>query len=370
MAILDIASRFVSKNATLPILQNIYLKASIDTLIIRATDMEKYVEIEAPCNILLEGSITVNARTFLDILKTLESDQVELSAEAKTDILTIKTEKDTFEINGLPAVEYVALPEIPQQSSFIVDTTLFSKGISDVEYAITEKSFSPVLTGVLIKSRTDGDQSLVFVGSDSFRLAEYKIANRLGQDFSLIIPKVSITDIKTLLDYAVSKEVEEMKLNYSENLVAISLELDGLKIVATSLLIQGSFPAYEREEVMPTSFVSKIMMDRQECEKAIKKIWILTKDINNLVQIDMEENKVIISSGGKRDKGAGTTQIPAIVEGERFSFAVNGRYITDFIRTMESDTLIFNLNSNQKPILLQDKDNTTTRYIIRPLINN
>ena len=41
-------------NSTLPILQNIYMKASIDTLNIRATDMEKYVDIEIPCEIKLE----------------------------------------------------------------------------------------------------------------------------------------------------------------------------------------------------------------------------------------------------------------------------------------------------------------------------
>jgi len=52
--IIDISSRFVAKNATLPILQNIYLKASIDSLIVRATDMEKYVEIESPCDIKVE----------------------------------------------------------------------------------------------------------------------------------------------------------------------------------------------------------------------------------------------------------------------------------------------------------------------------
>jgi DNA polymerase III sliding clamp (beta) subunit (PCNA family) len=50
----DIASRFVAKNATLPILQNIYLKASIDNLTMRSTDMEKYIEIEMPCKIITE----------------------------------------------------------------------------------------------------------------------------------------------------------------------------------------------------------------------------------------------------------------------------------------------------------------------------
>ncbi|MBU0627531.1 hypothetical protein KKH82_09310 [Patescibacteria group bacterium] len=52
--VMDIATRFVAKNATLPILQNLYFKASIDSLILRATDMEKYVEIEMPCNVVVE----------------------------------------------------------------------------------------------------------------------------------------------------------------------------------------------------------------------------------------------------------------------------------------------------------------------------
>jgi hypothetical protein len=43
-------------------------------------------------------------------------------------------------------------------------------------------------------------------------------------------------------------------LKCSDNLVAFELEIDGMKVVATSLLIQGNFPEYEREEVMPTQF--------------------------------------------------------------------------------------------------------------------
>jgi DNA polymerase III sliding clamp (beta) subunit (PCNA family) len=52
--ILDILGKFVSKHSTLPILENIYLKTNIDTLILRATDMEKYVEISLPTKIHAE----------------------------------------------------------------------------------------------------------------------------------------------------------------------------------------------------------------------------------------------------------------------------------------------------------------------------
>ncbi len=367
LGLLDIASRFVSKNSTLPILQNIYLKASIDSLLIRATDMEKYIEVELPCAVQIEGSITVNAKMFLDILKTIESETVEFSVNQQTSIMTIKTTKDTFDINGISASEYVALPEVPQENSFMLDTTIFSKGTEKVEYAITEKSFSPILTGMLMKSKTEWDQhKIIFVGTDSFRLSEYKTLNTNTNDFSLVIPKVAITDIKYLVNYAIDKEVPEMLIKYSDNLVAFELNVEGVKIVATSLLIQGNFPEYEREEVMPTQFVTKIMLDKKDCENAIKKIWILTRDTNNFIQIETQGTKVILSSG-KTDKGAGITELPAIIDGEALTFGINGRYVTDFIRMMSSDTLIFNLVNSQKPLVLMDKDDDANRYVVRPL---
>ena len=366
----DIAAKFVSKNSTLPILQNIYLKASIDSLLIRATDMEKYVEIEIPCEVQIEGAITINAKTFLDILKTIESENIELSVDQKTNIMTIKTPKDTFDINGIAASEYVALPEVPQENSFVLDTLAFSKGIDHVEYAVTEKSFSPVLTGVLMKTgKWDASNKLIFVGTDSFRLSEYRVNHTNASDFSLIMPKALVNDMRTVVNFAIGKEVADMKVNYSENLIAFSFVIEDIKIIETSLLIQGNFPEYEREEVLPTQFVTKVMLDKNECEKAIRKIWILTRDINNFIQIETKDSKVVISSG-KTDKGAGITELAAIIDGEPLTFAVNGRYISDFIKNMESDTLVFNIINSQKPVVLMDKDEENNRYVVRPLINN
>ena len=367
--ILDIASRFVSKNSTLPILQNIYLKASIDTLLVRATDMEKYIEIEQPCNVQIEWAITVNAKTFMDIMKTIDTDVVEFTVDQKSNIMTIKTTKDTFEINWIPASEYVALPEVPQDNSLTLDTSIFVKWLDKVEYAVWEKSFSPVLTWVVMKSKMeDGQPKIIFVWTDSFRLSEFKTLNTHSDDFCLIIPKVAIWDIWQVVKYAVDKEVPDMIVKYSENLVAFELVIDWVKVVATSLLVQGNFPEYEREEVMPTQFTGKIMLDKKDCENAIKKIAILTRDINNFIQIETQGTKVLISSW-KTDKWAWTTEIPAIIDWEAVSFAVNGRYITDFIRAMASDTLVFNVVNGQKPLVLMDKDDDTNRYVVRPLTN-
>ncbi|MDR0282595.1 MAG: hypothetical protein LBI53_04815 [Candidatus Peribacteria bacterium] len=96
---------------------------------------------------------------------------------------------------------------------------------------------------------------------------------------------------------------------------------------------------------------------------------MLTKDINNFIQIESQNDGAIISSG-KTDKGAGKTKINAIIDGESITLAVNGRYITDFIKEMESDELIFNIVNHQKPLIITDKGNERYKYVVRPLINN
>lgn len=369
---MDIATSFVAKNATLPILQNLYLKASIDTLVLRATDMEKYVEIEIPCTVTVEWAITINAKTFSDIIRTIEEKAIEINVDQKSQVMTIKSAKDVFEINWISASEYVALPDVPKDNSITLETGIFKQGIENVEFAVTEKNFSPVLTGILLKSKkTDEGNKLTFVGTDSFRLAEFKTDGTVesNNDFSLIIPKLTITDIQKIAEFAKTNECEEIQIHYSENLVAFQANIKKTKILATSLLIQWSFPEYDREEIMPKTFNTTILVDKGLCEKAIRKIWILTRDINNFIQIETDKDNIIISSG-KTNKWAGTTNIPAIIDGNPVSFGINGRYITDFIKIMKEDELLFNVVDNQKPLILGEKNNTQYKYVVRPLINS
>jgi len=368
--LLDLSVRFVSRNATLPVLQNIYLKASIDSLIIRATDMEKYIEIETPCEIKIEGAITVNAKMFTDIINTVEDENIEIQVNPKNQILTIKTSKDTFDINWIAASEYIALPEIPQENKIMLKTDIISEWVEKVEYSIIEKNFSPVLTGMLLKSKEENWQKkLIFVWTDSFRLAEYKIdVDQIENEISLIIPKISINDIKKITDYAKWKETEEATLQYWENLVAFSFKINETKITTTTLLIQWNFPEYDREDVMPKDFNTTIMVDKHICEKAIKKIGILTRDINNFIQIQTQWEQVTISSG-KTDKWTGITNIPAIITGSDITFWINWKYIIDFIKTIKWDEITFNLVDNQKPLIINDKWDEKYRYVVRPLIN-
>lgn len=368
--ITDLLLRFVSKHATLPVLENVYIKAWLDTVLFRATDMEKYLEVELEANPSDEGAITVNAKAFSDLLRTIEEKEVVMHIDPIKDVLTLSSASDEFVIKGISATEFVAVPTVQSDRSLELDTAIFTRGIAKVEYAVMEKNFSPVLTWVLLKTKQyDDGRKLLFVGTDSFRLAEYKVANIswVNTSYSIIIPKMHVGDIKKVAEYAQNHDVTTMKLQFSDNMVSCSFVVWTMKLQCTALLIQWMFPEYENENIMPTSFTAKAVIDKSQFDKSLKKISILTRDLNNYVLVKSKENVLELSSW-ETDIGQGETKVAAMIDGSMPSFGVNAKYVADFLRVAESTEIIMQVTATEKPIIFKDKDDEKFSYVVRPLI--
>lgn len=365
----DMVTRFVSKHSTLPILENIYIKWSGDTLVLRATDMEKYVNVEINATIEAEGALTINAKTFTDIIKTLEDEHTTLSIDQSKDKLIIKTASDNFSMKGIPAQEYVAIPEVRSDATIQLDAKEVSTGIGKVEYAVTEKNFSPVLTGIFMKMKQqDGKDYLVFVGSDSFRLAEYKIPTQWsGFPFEIIIPKTTSNDLKKVIEYYIVQGWTTMEMKFAENLVSFVMKIGDIELTTTSLLIQGSFPDYDNENIMPTTWTTKVQVDKTNLEKAIRKISIITRDINNYVSLQCNTDSLLVTSWDT-DRGDAQSSIPAVMQGDSVTLWLNGKYISDYLRAIEAPDLRMSIINAEKPVVLYDPQDDAYRYVVRPLI--
>jgi DNA polymerase III sliding clamp (beta) subunit (PCNA family) len=50
-----------------------------------------------------------------------------LTVDQQSQKLYIKSGKDSFDINGIPASEYVALPDVPQDNTLTLDTLSLSQ---------------------------------------------------------------------------------------------------------------------------------------------------------------------------------------------------------------------------------------------------
>jgi DNA polymerase-3 subunit beta len=257
---------------------------------------------------------------------------------------------------------------VQSETQNTIDTSTLINGISKIEYTISEKNFSPVLTGLLLSVTSEKNSYITFAGSDSFRLAEYK--SPLAGDhkpFTLIIPKTNIVDLQKVFEYQHAHGGEEVTINFSDNMISFTCPTDMGEIIATSLLIQGKFPDYNNEAIIPTQHKTSVIVNKDQLEKAIRKILILTRDINNYLLIKTTEDTLTITSG-VTDKGDAQTSIPAVVNGDRQEIGINGKYISDFIKQTESDEIHIHIIDNQKPLVLKDPTNDQYVYVARPLL--
>jgi DNA polymerase III sliding clamp (beta) subunit (PCNA family) len=63
---------------------------------------------------------------FTDFIKALDDEHVILSIDQSKDKLSIKTSNDDFSMKGIPAQEYVAIPEVRSEN----EMTLEAKSIT------------------------------------------------------------------------------------------------------------------------------------------------------------------------------------------------------------------------------------------------
>ena len=85
-----VVARAVTSRSTLPVLSNILIKTDEGRLRLSATNLELGITAWIGAKISEEGSLTVPARTFVDLISNLPSDEVALSVDERTQSLNVR----------------------------------------------------------------------------------------------------------------------------------------------------------------------------------------------------------------------------------------------------------------------------------------
>ena len=359
---LEFAKRFINKTSTIPILRNVCIIAGKEWLRLRTDDLNKNSSILIRgIKVFEEWSITVNAERLYDLLKKDKSYILELIV--KESDLCIIGEGIKNVLYGIPASEYIAETEKPE-CTIPCSTSLLLDAIEKVSYVITEKSFSPSLTGMLIKQI---DNLVHFVGTDSFRLVRYTAEADLG-DVEVIAPVDALKAIAPILKYAISIGATKIKLWMDYQKLSISISGGDQEIVVTTLLIQGNYPNYDREEIIPTSYAGYITVDRQELLQKLPQIMALTTAyLNYPVKLSVEDEKLTLSSG-KTDNGELSATLSCHCLGEVASLSINGKFLLDFLKKCSFPQIEIAIINSNRPVRITGMNDNNVEYIVRPLV--
>ena len=97
----------VERRTTIPILSNVLLKASGDTLQFKATDLEREVSESVAAKVQQPGAVTVPAHMLHDIVRKLpDGAQVEMKRDAEKERLTLTSGHSRFALQTLSAEDF------------------------------------------------------------------------------------------------------------------------------------------------------------------------------------------------------------------------------------------------------------------------
>src|SRR5512138_1440534 len=168
---LNIVSRAVSSRATLPVLSNILIATDEGRLRLSATNLELGITCWIPARIEQEGSTTVPARTFSDLINTLPGEQVALSLDTNTQTLNVRGGSSTNDIKCIDAQEFPPFPAPDFEDAVRLNVADFREMIQQVAFAASTDEARPVLMGVLVTVDRD---TITLAAADGFRLSVRK----------------------------------------------------------------------------------------------------------------------------------------------------------------------------------------------------
>lgn len=352
---LSIVNRAVNPNNTLPVLNNILVRAEGKQLILSATNLEIAITAAVEAAVENEGALTIPAKALTSYVALLSDEKVQLEV-VNGNTLEINSPGSKTDMKGIPSEEFPLLPKLDKPDSFKLPTKDLKPAIEQVVFAASTNISRPILTGTFW--RLSG-KSLKLAATDSYRLAEKSLELMMdtGVDLSFILPARTAQELAKVLT---GTESDEIEVQVSKG--QILFKVDGVELL--SRLIEGNFPDYEK--ILPKESKTRAMIPREDFILALKKISVIVRDSNNNVKTRLEAGRLLIFSD-ETQLGKGHVELSVTVEGEALEAALNVQYLLDVLGHLDDEQIDFGLNDGLSPVKVVPAQTSGYLHIIMPL---
>lgn len=348
-----LTERATGKNLTLPVLNSILFIVKNKKLILKATNLNIGIEITVPAKIEEEGVVVVRSDVLLSIITSIQNES-SVFFETKNENLLIKTKNSNFLIKSTTTDDFPTIP-IVKGNVFSLNSRVFIDGLKSVFYSSSVSEIKPEIGSVFVYQ---DDGNIVFVATDSFRLAEKKIKNKNKAVFDgFLIPFKNVVEMIKIFD----STNEELEITTQNNLISIKNEY----IYLTSRIIDGNFPDYK--QIIPKNPNTKIVVLKQDLLNTLKLSNIFSDKFNQ-IELKINPNQHLFTIESKNsDIGESINKIPCTISGEEVVANFNYKYIIDCFQSINTDSLSIELTNNNKPMILTPIGDPSFIYLIMPM---
>lgn len=349
----------ISTKNIIPILNGVKFELNEEGLFLTASDSEltirAFIEKKSITNIESEGSIIIQSKYILDIIRKMPSDLINFEL---MDGLKIKISSDNsqYDLNCLDPKEYPSLKLEENTNPVIVKGSTFKTIISQTAFAISTQELRPLLTGLNFKIVGD---VLECIATDSYRLAKknIKLDTPALEEINIVIPGKNIMELDKIIT-----EDENVEMHVFSNKVLFKYK----NIIFQSNLLSGTYP--NTSNLIPNDFAIIVNTNLNNYYSAIDRAALLTQSKDkNIVKMKIKNSQMIINSyaseiGKVEEKLDIETKDDANID-----ISFSAKYMLDALKTMKDEEILILLNGEVKPIVIKSMTDESLIQLILPI---
>lgn len=360
---LNIVSRAVSPRSTLPVLANVLVATDEGRLRLSATNLELGITCWIGAKIEEEGSTTVPARTFTDLVSTLPNDRVEMSLNVRTQTLNVRCGASNTDIKCIDSQEFPPMPVADLAYGIQLNVTDFKEMIQQVVFAASTDEARPVLTGVHLTVR---DNKLTLSAADGFRLSVRKaeLSSPAARPFNAIIPARALSELARIS----SDGDQNITMVIPPNRAQVIFSMKDAELA--SQLIEGAYP--DLEQIIPRAYQTRSVITTSAFLKACKQAEIFAREGSHIARVNilpgeaMKPGTVEIS-GQSEETGSNVTVIDASIEGDALEIAFNVRFMREVLDVIKTPNVALETNTNTSPGVIRPVGEDNFLHVIMPM---
>jgi DNA polymerase III subunit beta len=356
---LSITSHTGGKNANLPILSNILLRADIGGLKLTATNLELTITCTIRGKVDQPGEYTLPAKLFSDYVALLPNERVDL--DLLDHAISVVCEKTKTKINGLPANEFPLIPPVTGGVRFSVTASVFDAALGSVLFAVATNEARQALTGVFMHFDGLNDQ-LVLAATDSYRLAEkiIPLRERVEGERKTIVPSRTLAELRRILsvlrDNAEAPEAVDIELTESQIVFRYGT------VELSSRTVEGVYPDYR--QIIPKSASTEVVVSKGAFAQAIKRTSLFSKVGLFDVKLDINPvEKMVTLSAADVGRGENLVSIEGEITGMPNTAVLNFRYLLDGVNAMASDRVVLKFIDAMNPCVVTPENRPEDKYL-------
>ena len=345
----------VERRQTIPILSNVLIETSGDTVRFKATDNEIEIAESVPAAVEVQGAITVPAHKMYDIVKKLaDGSQVAMAFNPE---LGIQSGRSKFALASLPADGFPSMAKENMPFHFEMNAVDIVDLISKTSFAVSMEETRYNLNGIYFHEKHGEKGGLSAVATDGHRLACATVALPSGAEGipGVIIPRKTIGELSKL-----AAEVEgKIEVELSANQIRFKIA----DVELSSRLIDGTYPEYEK--VIPQNNEKVLEADAAVLSDVIERVAVVSEKSRG-IKLALSENLLQVFAASV-DEGSAEDEMDAVYTAEVVEIGFNYRYLLDILAQVKGGTVQMKLMDGLSPVILTDAKDDTALYVLMPM---